>query len=86
MKIKSNVAISESGFLFNPANGESYSLNAIGIEIFNLMKEGKTYEEISKKILEQYTTDKDTFERDYNDFVNMLKQYQLIEADAEEKA
>ncbi len=86
MKIKSNVAISETGFLFNPANGESYSLNAIGIEIFNLIKEGKTYKEISKHILANYTTDQDTFERDYNDFVNMLRQYQLIETDAEEKA
>jgi hypothetical protein len=79
MKIKSNVAVSESGFVFNPSTGESYSINPIGIEIFNMIKESKTFEEISKEILAAYNTELDTFEKDYQDFVGFLKQYQLIE-------
>ena len=38
MKLKRNIAVSESGFLFDPTSGESYSLNEQGLEILNLMK------------------------------------------------
>jgi hypothetical protein len=79
MKIKSNVAVSESGYVFNPSTGESYSINPIGIEIFNMIKEQKPFEEISGEILNRYNTEVDTFEKDYQDFITFLKQYQLIE-------
>jgi hypothetical protein len=79
MKIKSNIAVSESGYVFNPSTGESFSVNPIGIEIFNLIKEGNSYDKISDKILESYNIEKDTFEKDYNDFIELLRQYHLIE-------
>ena len=81
MKIKKNVAVSESGYVFNPSTGESFSINPTGIEIFNMIKEQKPFEEISAYVAKKYNTDKDTFEKDYNDFVGLLKQYQLIEAE-----
>lgn len=86
IKIKSNVAISESGFIFNPLSGESYSVNPIGGEIFNAIKEDKNFDEISKEINEKYRVDKDTFERDFGDFISMLKQYELIEEENEKEA
>ncbi|NOX47167.1 MAG: PqqD family protein [Chlorobi bacterium] len=79
MKIKKNIALSESGFVFNPSTGESFSVNPIGIEVFNAIKEEQSYEEISKTMLSKYNTDGDTFEKDYNDFVQLLNTYQLIE-------
>ena len=69
MKIKKNVAISESGYIFNPTTGESFSVNPIGIEIFNLLKDVNSYEEINKIILTNYNTHEDTVEKDYNDFI-----------------
>ena len=39
MKLRKNVAVSEAGLLFNPVNGESYSLNPIGVDILNLIRE-----------------------------------------------
>jgi hypothetical protein len=41
MKLKKDIAISDSGFLFNPSSGDSYSLNPIGVEILKLMQEKK---------------------------------------------
>ncbi|MEZ5083645.1 MAG: PqqD family protein [Bacteroidales bacterium] len=79
MKIKKNVAISESGYIFNPSTGESFSVNPTGIEIFNLLKSEKSFDEISGIFLKKYNTEKDTFEKDYNDFISILKQYLLIE-------
>lgn len=85
MKIRKNVAISESGYIFNPTTGESFSVNPIGIEIFNMIKEGKSYEEISKTILAGFRTDEDTFEKDYHDFVGLLNHYLLIEKENEKE-
>jgi len=79
MKIKKSVAISESGYIFNPSTGDSFTVNPMGVEIFNLLKEEKSYEDISKVILEKFNTDEDTFEKDYNDFIAMLNLHLLID-------
>ena len=86
IKINSNIAISDTGFIFNPANGESFSTNPIGIEFFNLIKQEKPQEEIFETMLEKYNTDKNTLEKDYNDFVQTLNQFQLLDQDAEKEA
>jgi hypothetical protein len=79
MKIKKNIAVSDSGFIFNPDTGESFTANPIGLEILGHMKEGLDFEEIRKKILEKYKSDKDMVEKDYFDFINMLEQFNLVE-------
>ncbi len=79
MKIKQNVAISQSGFAFNPTSGDSFSLNPMATEIFNLLKEQKTETEIAQLILAKYEIDEYTFQRDFDDFKQMLKHYQFID-------
>ena len=81
MKIKRNIAISDSGFIFNPSSGDSFSTNPIGLEIIRMLKEDKEKDAIKKHILNTYQTDEDTFEKDYYDFVNMIIKMNLIEAD-----
>lgn len=85
MKIKKNIAISDTGFIFNPSTGESFSVNPIGVDIIKMMKEGKSKEEIKKYILDKFQTDEATFERDYYDFVSIMNHYHITEADAEKK-
>lgn len=77
MKIKKNVAISESGFIFNPTSGDSFSTNPIGLEIIRMLKDEKSKDEIRKYILSKYMTDDSTFEKDYYDFVMMLQTNQV---------
>jgi hypothetical protein len=79
MKLNKNIAISESGLLFNPITGESFTINPIGVEIINLLKEEKEQAQISRQILEKYTTDPVTFEKDFQDFIGMLQHYKLLE-------
>lgn len=79
MKLKSNIATSDSGYIFDPSSGESYTVNPIGIQLINLIKNKTPYEAILKEILDKYNIDKDTFEKDYQDFVGLLKQHQLID-------
>lgn len=78
MRIKKNIAISESGFLFNPSTGDSFSVNPVGQDIINLMKENKSDEEIITDINEMYMVDKNTIEKDLYDFKQILNSYKLI--------
>ena len=79
MKLKRNLAISETGFIFDPTTGESYSLNPIATEILSLLKSGKTKEEVQHDVMERYDVDQPTFEHNYYDFTGMLKQFNLVE-------
>ena len=84
MKLKANIAISDSGFVFNPSTGESYSVNPIGIELITMIKNGKEFEEILKEVLLKYNTDEASFEKDYFDFIGQLKQYYLLDTEDDE--
>ena len=86
MNLRKNVAVSQSGLLFNPVTGESYTVNPIGVEILDLIREDKNPEQISKLILEKYSTDKATFEKDYHDFIGILEHHNLLESHEETKA
>lgn len=79
MKVRKNIAISDSGFLFNPSSGDSYSVNPIGQEIIQMLQEEKAEQEILNHILEEYMIDESTVEKDLYDFFNMLKNYKLTE-------
>ena len=79
MNINKNIAVSDSGFVFNPTTGESYSVNPIGVEIIELLKQEKTVEEINRNLIERYNADIITIDKDVSDFIEMLKQYSLIE-------
>ena len=79
MKIKKNVAISESGFIFNPTTGDSFSTNPIGLEIIRMLKDEKSKDEIRSAIISRYNTDESTFEKDYYDFVMMLVNNQVVD-------
>jgi len=79
IKIQTNIAISDSGFLFNPATGESFSVNPIGLEIIRLMREGKNETEICAAVNETYDADPAIVERDLHDFIHMLRQHQLVD-------
>ena len=79
MKLKKNIATSESGFVFNPTTGDSFSLNSIGSEILLMMKENKSSAEIKKSILLKYDVEKNQLEKDWDDFMSQLKDGNLLE-------
>lgn len=79
MKLKKNIATSESGLVFNPGNGDSFSVNEIGAEIINLMKEERSQSEIIDSISSKYETEKNQVEKDIEDFITMLVSFNLLE-------
>lgn len=78
LKIPSNIAISDSGFIFHPSNGETFTVNAIGSEIIKLLKEDKSYEEIFNFISKEYDVDEQTINKDLSEFLNQLKNLNIL--------
>lgn len=78
--LKKNIAISESGFVFNPTTGDSFSLNTVGTEILQQMKNGSGENDIKNHIRALYDIDAETLEKDYYDFLKMLGQHKLLDA------
>lgn len=79
MKLKKNIATSENGLIFNPANGDSFSGNAMAAEILQLMKTGKIEAEIKQEILQKYDTEPLQLEQDWDDWILQLKDANLLE-------
>jgi hypothetical protein len=79
MNIKRNVAISENGFIFDSANGNSYSINPIGIEIVDMLKQNLSIKEMIVRITDKYDAEELSLEKDLIEFISQLKQYQVIE-------
>lgn len=80
--IKKNIATNELGFVFNPATGDSYSTNPIAAEIIKLLKDGNSISEIKKNLLDKYDTEKVTIEKDVDEFMNTLKENNLLIANS----
>ena len=79
MKIKPHLKVNESGFLFDPSTGESYSLNEMGVLYFNWIIVGHSREEIRDIVAGEYEVDESTFNKSYIDFEARLKNLRLIE-------
>ena len=83
MQIKKNIAVSESGFVFNPTTGDSYSINPVGQEILAYLGEKKSAAEITSLMTTAYEIDPPSFEKYFYDFISMLKQFELLEEENE---
>lgn len=78
MKLKSNIATSENGFIFNPTTGDSFTSNRIAAEILAYMKLAETEQEIKKRILDKYEVETNQLERDWDDYMLQLKEANLL--------
>lgn len=79
MKIKENIAISDTGFVFNPITGDSFTLNKTAHKIIKLIKEGKSFEEITNILRQTYDVDDITLERYLFDFISDLRNHKLLD-------
>ncbi len=83
MHIKSNIALSNTGFVFNPTTGDSYTINQVGQEILGYLGEKKSLEEITSLMTSTYDIDPPSFEKYYFDFISMLRQFELLDEEYE---
>jgi hypothetical protein len=79
IRFHKNVALSDSGYVFDPTTGESYTLNPIGLEIVQMLRQNMTDDEIQGRILDRYQVDASSLERYYMDFIGSLVQFELAD-------
>ena len=78
MNYLKHLAISEEGFIFDPATGSSFTTNDTGLFIINALKEGKGEVEIIKLLTENFDVNEEDASRDLIDFIEQLRYYGLI--------
>ena len=78
-KVAEDLAMSETGFLFLPGTGETFTSNEIGRKIIQLIQKGESSDKIIEKITNEYDIDSNTFEKDLNDFLIQLSQYNVAQ-------
>ncbi len=81
MNIKRNIAVSDAGMIFNPDTGETYTVNPIGAEIINCIKEGDSIKKMGETVTTKYNVEHSTFEKDFDDFISLLRNFSLVEDD-----
>lgn len=79
LKVSENLAISETGFLFLPATGETFTSNEIGKKIIQMLQKSESKEKIIEVVTNEYEVDSNTFEKDLSDFTHQLIQYNLAQ-------
>jgi len=72
------LAISDSGFIFDPSSGDAFNTNDTGVHIINLLKEGKDFNELMDILIEEYEVSEDELEADLLDYIQTLKNYHMV--------
>jgi len=68
-----SLAISDTGFVFDPRTGHSYSVNRTGLAVLRAMKEGRSRHEIADTLSRDFTR-ANAVEEDLNVFVKLLEE------------
>lgn len=81
MKLKPNIATSEAGFIFNPATGDSFAANPLAADILARTKAGQDAAAIKADLLERYDVTPGQLEKDWDDLLAQLRDFNLLEAE-----
>ena len=76
-----DLAVSETGFAFDPYSGSTFTINATGLCVLDGLKEGLAPEAIQVRIRERFDARGADVLRDVADFLSALRQHGLIESD-----
>jgi len=69
------LALSDSGFLFDPRSGQSYSLNPTAVEALEMMRLGLSLQQVAEELSKNYTTNSEQAGSCLESFVHQLGRY-----------
>ena len=74
-----DLAINQSGFIFDPATGYSYNANETAVQIINQLIDGVEVEQIVIQLTEEFEVARDEALSDVEYFLRVLENYNLVE-------
>ena len=69
------LAISESGFVFDPVSGHNFTVNETGLMILRLLQKSTELQSLLEEIQHQYEISASQAERDILEFAAILRDY-----------
>lgn len=66
------LALSESGFVFDPVSGQSFTLNETGLEILRQIQQNHDIQQTCIHLVKHYDANDKDIERDLDDFLAAL--------------
>ncbi|HNN97901.1 MAG TPA: PqqD family protein [Pseudomonadota bacterium] len=78
-----DLALSESGFVFDPFTGATFTANPTGLLVLQGLRDGLSRSQIVEHLRQQFSVDGifDQVESDVGDFVRLLVQQALLSAE-----
>ena len=67
------LALSESGFVFDPVSGQSFTVNETGLSVLRLAQQEQEPEQLIAELVEQFDSNVSEISRDVSDFINRLR-------------
>ena len=69
------LAISESGFIFDPVSGHNFTVNETGLSILRLVQKDTEVAPLLEKLAMEYEATPRVLERDVLEFAGLLRDY-----------
>ena len=73
-----DLALSETGFVFDPYTGTTFTANATGLTILRQLKLGATRSEVIVALEDEFELRGGDLQRDLDDFLHQLEQNDLL--------
>lgn len=80
-----DLAVSDTGFIFDPYSGATFTVNETGLDIVMALREGLFPDQIVERLKGGFEGAGREVADDVNDFLRALKQHGLLPADFEAK-
>lgn len=69
IQIVHRLALSESGFVFDPVSGQSFTVNDTGLEILRRLQQDTDLHHMLAQLIQHYEASEQEIERDLDDFL-----------------
>lgn len=69
------LAISESGFVFDPVSGHNFTVNETGLTVLRLLQKGISLQPMLENLMNDYEVSIRDAERDVLEFASVLRDY-----------
>lgn len=77
------LAISPTGFVFDPRTGVTYTLNATGRTIIEGLRDGDGLDDLVERLRDAFDCNGGDLRRDVLEYVRLLREHSLLDSDWE---